>query len=154
MQFRVVIISCLVGLLLFLVTACSGIVQHSDNGSASTLTYLLDNEPGNIDPQISTEDETAIVLRQIYDTLVYRDPRQETIVPGLATQWTISPDNVVYTFSLRNDVKFHDGTSFNAQAVADNFDRLSGLNASSGKAGMFFLKYYAGYELVDAFTIR
>ncbi|MBA3870706.1 MAG: hypothetical protein H0X30_16325, partial [Anaerolineae bacterium] len=113
----------------------------------------LGSEPGNIDPHISNENETAIVLRQIYDTLVYRDPRQEMIVPGLATQWTISPDNLVYTFSLRKDVKFHDGTPFNAQAVVDNFERIASLNSNAGIAGALLLKYYAGAQVVDDFTI-
>ena len=141
-------------LLLIITTSCSGSAQTSVTNSASILTYVLGSEPGNIDPHISSEDETAIVLRQIYDTLVYRDPLQEVIVPGLATQWSISPDNLVYTFSLRQDVKFHDGTPFNAQAVADNFERIVSLSSNAGKAGFLLLKYYAGAEVVDEFTIQ
>jgi peptide/nickel transport system substrate-binding protein len=154
MSLRVFFFRFVIGLALFLGTSCSGNVQPSEPNSPTTLTYVLSSEPGNIDPHISNEDETAIVLRQIYDTLVYRDPHQETIVPGLATQWTISPDNLVYTFSLRNDVKFHDGTSFNAQAVADNFERITSLNSNTGKASALLLKYYVGAEVVDDFTIR
>src|SRR5690349_13568711 len=154
MPFRIFIYRFTVILVLIMVTACSGNTQTSVTNSASTLTYVLGSEPGNIDPHISNEDETAIVLRQIYDTLVYRDPLQEVIVPGLATQWSISPDNLVYTFALRQDVKFHDGTSFNAQAVADNFERIVGLSSNAGKAGFLLLKYYTGAEVVDEFTIR
>ncbi len=154
MTLQVFVLSFAIGLMILLGTGCSGNGQTIGISSSSKLTYVLGNEPGNIDPHISSEDETAIVLRQIYDTLVYRDPQQETIVPGLATQWTISPDNLVYTFSLRKGVKFHDGTSFNAQAVADNFERIASLNANAGKAGTLLLKYYAGAEVVDEFTIR
>ncbi len=134
-------------------TDCSVNDQTSATNS-TTLTYVLGSEPGNIDPHISNEDETAIVLRQIYDTLVYRDPHQETIVPGLATQWSISPDNLTYTFSLRKDVKFHDGTPFNAQAVADNFERIVSLKSREGKTSTLLLKYFAGEEIVDDHTIR
>jgi peptide/nickel transport system substrate-binding protein len=154
MPLRIFIFCLVLTLAFLLMTGCSGDVQTSGSNSTSTLTYGLGSEPGNIDPHISSEDETAIVLRQIYDTLVYRDPHQETIIPGLATKWTISPDNLVYTFSLRKDVHFHDGTPFNSQAVADNFERITGLNSSAGKAGALLLKYYAGAEIVDEFTIR
>lgn len=154
MSFRSFFLWFLVACLSLLMGSCTGNDQTTETNSPTVLTYVLGSEPGNIDPHISSEDETAIVLRQIYDTLVYRDPRQEIIVPGLATQWTISPDNLVYTFSLRNDVKFHDGTPMNAQAVADNFERIAGLNPNTGKAGALLLKYYAGSEIVDEFTIR
>ena len=154
MSLRSFFLGFLIPTLSMLAIGCTGNGQAPETNSPTTLTYVLGSEPGNIDPHISSEDETAIVLRQIYDTLVYRDPRQETIVPGLATQWTISSDNLDYTFSLRNDVKFHDGTPFNAQAVADNFERITSLNPNTGKAGALLLKYYAGNEIVDEFTIR
>jgi peptide/nickel transport system substrate-binding protein len=143
---------CVSLVLCFFLIGCSGNVQES-LVSQSTLTYILANEPGNIDPQISTEDETATILRQIYDTLVYRDPVQQTIVPGLATQWTISPDNLTYTFSLRQDVVFHDGNRFDAQAVAQNFERIAKLKLTTSRASLLLSKYYAGYEVVDDFTI-
>ena len=120
MSFRVFCLRFTIGLLAFGLIGCSGNTPSSTVSSSTTLTYVLASEPGNIDPHVSSEDETAIVLRQMYDTLVYRDPQQQTIIPGLATQWTISPDNLVYTFSLRKDVQFHDGTPLNAQAVGSS----------------------------------
>ncbi len=152
MRLRFLVFCFVIVLVLFIGTSCSSNAQTATNASTS-LTYVLSSEPGNIDPHVSNEDETAIVLRQIYDTLVYRDPIQETIVPGLATQWTISPDNLIYTFSLRNDVKFHDGTAFNAHAVVDNFERIASLNSNAGIAGTLLLKYYVGAQVVDDFTI-
>ncbi len=154
MSRRIILIISATAILWFLLTGCSGNTQISDLSSLTSIVYVLASEPGNIDPHISSEDETAIILRQIYDTLVYRDPRQQTIIPGLATQWIVSPDNLVYTFSLRKDVWFHDGTPFNAQAVAENFDRLGGLNAPLAKSSLLLSKYYAGYEIVDEYTIR
>ncbi|MBI1277052.1 MAG: hypothetical protein GC179_02880 [Anaerolineaceae bacterium] len=135
-------------------TGCSSNSETIGSNSTARITYALDTEPGNIDPHISSEDETAIIFRQIYDTLVYRDPRQQSIIPGLATEWTVSPDNLVYTFSLRKDVRFHDGTLFNAQAVADNFDRIESLNETAAKAKLLLSPYYSGYEIVDEHTIR
>lgn len=154
MSRRVIFLISIAVMLWFLLAGCSSNAQTSGSNSLTTITYALASEPGNIDPHISSEDETAIILRQIYDTLVYRDPRQQSIIPGLATQWTVSQDNLVYTFSLRKDVRFHDGNSFNAQAVADNFERLEVLNAPVSKAKMLLSQYYAGYEIVDEYTIR
>ncbi len=148
MQFVLVLL-----LLFLLLVGCSDNTQQT-LVSHTKLTYILANEPGNIDPQISSEDDTAIILRQIYDTLVYRDPTQQTIMPGLATQWTISPDNLTYTFSLRKDVMFHDGTRFDAQAVARNFERIVELKLPDTRSSILLSKYYAGYEVVDEFTIR
>ena len=45
------------------------------------------------------------------------------IIPVLAKSWTVSPDGLTYTFTLRDGVKFHDGTDFNAEAVCYNYDR-------------------------------
>jgi peptide/nickel transport system substrate-binding protein len=74
-------------------------------------------------------------------------------VAGLATDWSISPDGLSYTFALRRDVHFHDGTALNAQAVAVNLDRITNSATGSQKA-IFLLGPYAGYEIVDDYTIR
>jgi spermidine/putrescine-binding protein len=49
--------------------------------------------------------------------------RNGKFVPGLATQWNVSPDGKVYTFQLRQGVKFHNGESFNAQVAKWNLER-------------------------------
>ena len=51
-----------------------------------------------------------MIFRQIYDTLVYRDSESGEFGPGLAIDWEISQDGLVYTFHLRRDVIFHDGS--------------------------------------------
>ncbi len=137
-----------------LLGACGGATRLLETNSVRALVYVLGAEPGNIDPHLSSEDGTAILERQIYDTLVYRDPMTEGIIPGLATSWTISDDGLVYTFSLRNDVTFHDGTVFNATAVAENFSRIVNLGSEQAKARILLSSIFAGDEIVDDFTIR
>ncbi|SHK56346.1 peptide/nickel transport system substrate-binding protein [Pseudonocardia thermophila] len=65
---------------------------------------------------------------QLYDGLTRYDLRQDEempgIVPGLATSWETSPDGRTWTFHLREGVRFHDGTPFDADAVIFAFDRL------------------------------
>lgn len=117
------------------------------------IVYGLTLQPSTFDPHIGASSELGIPLRSVYDTLIYRDPQTLEFVPGLATSWSISPDNLTYTFVLRQGVTFHDGTPFNAQAVAANLDRITNPMTASQKA-INLLGTYSSYEIVDDYTIR
>lgn len=138
---------------LYLLTACLPIVQSKEVTAANRIVYGLTLEPSGFDPHIHRSSELGIPLRQVYDTLVYRDPVTDAIVPGLATEWSISEDGLTYTFKLREGVTFHDGTPFNAEAVAANLDRITSAETASQRA-VFMLGPYSGYEIVDTYTIR
>jgi peptide/nickel transport system substrate-binding protein len=145
----------LIVMLMFLVLtiACSPVSGLQDDEARNSIVYGLTLQPTGFDPHINASSELGIPLRQVYDTLIYRDPTTQAFVQGLATNWTISPDGLVYTFTLRQDVHFHDGTPFNAQAVAANLDRITNPDTASQKA-IFLLGAYSGYEIVDDYTIR
>ena len=83
--------------------------------------------PATLDPALSGDNETFRVTRQIFEGLVGVDGETGTAVPSLATQWISSPDRLQYTFILRKNVKFHDGTDFDADAVVINFQRWAAL---------------------------
>ena len=70
-----------------------------------------------LDPRATNTQEGYIVAANVYDCLVLYDFGATTIRPGLAESWDISDDALVYTFHLRQGVKFHDGDEFNADAV-------------------------------------
>src|SRR5262245_55070084 len=96
--------------------------------SGGTLIWGMESEIGPLDVQAVGGWVTWRVRRQIYEPLVTHDLTQEgtsspAIVPALATSWEVSPDGRVCTFHLRQNVKFHDGTPFNAEAVKVNLDR-------------------------------
>lgn len=145
----------IVMILLFLTVGCSTSSQSEAALAAqsSSIVYGLTLEPSGIDPHVNASSELGIPLRQVYDTLVYRDPTTKDFDAGLATAWTISDDGLIYTFTLRQNVKFHDGTPFNAQAVGANLDRITTPDTASQKA-VFMLGTYVGYDIVDDFTIR
>ena len=69
------------------------------------------------------DGQSAKVMCNIYEWLVKYKDCSTDIAPSLATDWTISPDGKEYTFNLRKDVKFQDGTPFNADAVVFNVQR-------------------------------
>ena len=90
----------------------------------------------NIDPSSSSSDD-VVVTTNVYETLTFYNPpgSAETIGPKLATSWESSDDAMKWTFHLREGVKFHDGTDFNAEAVKFSIERTMGLG--SGMAYIF-----------------
>ena len=87
------------------------------------LTFALATSPDSLDPHRSGLAVAVRVIRTIHDSLVVQDDNGQ-IKPWLAESWDISDDGLTYTFKLREDVKFHDGTPFNAEAVKYNIERL------------------------------
>lgn len=74
-------------------------------------------EPGNLDiRQTAGSALDQILVDNIYQGLVARTPEQD-IVPALASDWTVSPDGLTYTFTLREGVTFHDGQALTPQDV-------------------------------------
>ena len=88
-----------------------------------TLRAALDGDPPTMDPHRSGSLVDRHVYQSLYDKLVDTDQNLK-VVPMLATSWTIGPDGKTVTFKLRQDVKFHDGTPFGAEAVKYNFERM------------------------------
>jgi peptide/nickel transport system substrate-binding protein len=79
--------------------------------------------PATVDPLVATDSMSALVARQTFDTLVaYREGSTE-IEPALATRWAASRDGRVWSFTLRENVRFHDGTVLTAGEVAASFAR-------------------------------
>ncbi len=117
------------------------------------LSYGLVADIPVLDPHYADSHEGGIVLRQIYDTLVYRDANTRAFQPGLAESWEISADGLAYTFELRRDISFHDGSRFDAEAVARNIERIyqPEMPASLARA---LLGPLNRYEIVDEFVIR
>ncbi len=76
-----------------------------------------------MDPADVTDRGSVRVCSQLYDGLVKFSPGKTTVEPNLATEWTTSEDGLVWEFKLRDDVMFHDGTPFNADAVVFNVER-------------------------------
>lgn len=91
---------------------------------ASTVIYGRGEDANTLDPINTQIGESVNVILQIFDTLVTYAEDSAEIVPALATKWEHSADGLTWTFDLREDVKFQDGTPLNAAAVKFSFDRL------------------------------
>lgn len=113
------------------------------------LVYGLTLTPSSIDPHVGASSELGIPLTSVYDPLVWLTPGGE-YVPGLAESWQVSQDGTRYTFALRRDVRFHDGTPFNAQAVCTSFDRIADPATKSAKARSLLGPYDSCQVLDDS----
>lgn len=109
-------------------------------------------EPVTLDPHVSGQANAFRILLNIVDGLVYVD-QEGNFRPMLAERWRISPNGKVYTFWLRKDVKFHDGTPFNAQAVKFSLDRVMD-PATASQSGRSALGPYEKSEVLDDYTVR
>src|SRR3954468_21596147 len=90
---------------------------------AKPLRWASQGDPQTIDPHSQNELLTNSINGQIYETLVTRGQKLE-IVPALATAWK-QLDAQTWRFTLRKDVKFHDGTRFTAADVVFSVGRAS-----------------------------
>jgi peptide/nickel transport system substrate-binding protein len=85
---------------------------------ADSITVVVTDEPRSLDPCDTDLSNNARVLRNnVTETLVNLDPANGEVVPSLATEWS-QIDELTWEFKLREGVTFHDGTPFDAQAVA------------------------------------
>uniref|UniRef100_UPI003B517516 ABC transporter substrate-binding protein n=1 Tax=Roseovarius indicus TaxID=540747 RepID=UPI003B517516 len=115
-------------------------------------------EPKSLDPAAVTAVNDFRILVNLYEGLTrYKDGTLQP-EPALATEWEISEDGTVYTFTLREGVTFHDGTPFNAEAVKFNFDRMLDENHPYHDTGPFPLAFFFSAvettEVVDDMTVK
>jgi peptide/nickel transport system substrate-binding protein len=104
-----------------------------------------------LDPHNSLFAPHNRVMRSIFDNLVVLQPDQ-SVGPWLAKAWEISPDRKSYTFQLRTDVTFHDGTRFDAAAVKANFDRIK--DPKNALYSFSEIGPYAGAEVLSDDRVR
>jgi peptide/nickel transport system substrate-binding protein len=113
------LLACAVAVLAFAVAGCGG----GGGGDENTLVFGTAADPTALDGALISDGESIRVLYQITEGLTALKPGTSEIVPSLATDWTTSEDGLAWTFNLREDVTFHDGEPFNAEAVCFNFER-------------------------------
>ena len=117
-----------------------------------SLVIGLNLEPDNLDPAVTPFAVSHTVMMNIYDPLVWRGDDGK-FVPGLADKWEASSDGLNYTFTLKSNVKFHDGTAFNADAVKFTLDHIVDPASHSGFAANL-LGPYDHTEVSDPTTAK
>ncbi|MBN2906590.1 MAG: ABC transporter substrate-binding protein [Rhodobacteraceae bacterium] len=115
-------------------------------------------EPKALDPAAVTAVNDFRILMNVYDGLVRYKSGTLEVEPALATGWDISEDGTEYTFALREGVKFHDGSAFDAEAVKFNFDRMLKDDHPYHDTGPFPLAFFFSsveeVTVIDPLTVK
>lgn len=127
--------------------ATAGVAVSAPSG----VLVIAENEtPENLDPANATNSTVNQLVIGVYDTLVQFSAGETSVTPRVATSWTVSDDGLSYTFELRDDVVFHDGTKMTAEDVKFTLDRLQ---AAAGKV-LNDMGPYSAAEVVDDTTVK
>ncbi len=106
-------------------------------GAKDTLSLGMQLEPPYLDPTAGAASAIReVTYANLFEGLTRIDAGGK-VVPGLAADWTISPDGLTYTFHLRQGVKFHDGTRFDCSIVKFSYDRAVAPGSTNAQKGLF-----------------
>lgn len=120
----------------------------ADDGEEKVLVAALGTNPPHFNRNLTTEIGTSVVGQTIYESLVHLDDKFE-ILPSLATEWEVNADATEYTFTLRDDVTWHDGEAFDSADVKFTFDTYLPLSPASSS----FASYVESVEAPDPTTV-
>lgn len=131
--------------------------QTSDQPSGATYQAQTDkilrisqSDAPNIDPGVGSDYSSCMAYVNLYDTLVYPTLEGE-MAPMLATEWTTSDNGLEWTFTLRQDALFHDGTPVTASDVIFSLNRIMTMGEGFG---FLFNNYVASAEAPDDYTVK
>jgi peptide/nickel transport system substrate-binding protein len=124
----------------------AGCAAPTDDGDGGTVTFAIEGanlSNGKMDPHSTQLDSSALVLRNVFDSLVAQNA-DGSFSPWLAESWEPSDDGLSYTFTLRDDVSFSDGEALDAEVVKANIDHVIDPGTVSAKAASLI-----GYNTED-----
>jgi nickel transport system substrate-binding protein len=131
-------------------TNASNEATTSQDVKENILTIAYPRDVGEMNPHVYNPSQ-LFAQSMVYEPLVsYGDGGE--LKPHLAESWDISVDGKEYIFHLRQDVKFSDGTSFNAEIVKKNFDTI--LNHMDLHSWLGFLSKISSTEVIDEHTFK
>ena len=124
--------------------------QEAKPGGAITVTYK--DDVATLDPAIGYDWQNWSMIKSLFDAMMDYEPGTTTLKPDLAESYEISPDGKVFTFKLRDGVKFHNGRAMTAADVKYSLDRVTNPETQSPGAGFFGA--IAGYDEMAAGTAK
>jgi peptide/nickel transport system substrate-binding protein len=91
---------------------------------SDTLVVAITSDQGTLDPAVTMDNSAWKITYPTYERLVEYDGASTEVKPGLAREWSVSPDGLQWTFQLEEGHTFADGTPVTAEAVKFTFDRI------------------------------
>ena len=119
--------------------------------TGGVLRVAIPAEVTALDPW-GADQASLIATQQIYETLIEIDPATSLVTPGLASSWQMANDGATWTFTLREGIRFHDGTPLEASVVAASFDR--GRTTPAYRTLFAEPSAIARVQAIDARTVR
>src|SRR5262249_15142995 len=103
----------------------------------NSLVLAMPLEPPHLDPTAGAAAAIKeVTYHNVFESLTRID-RDGNVVPGLAESWSVSDDGRVYTFKLRQDVRFHDGAPMTSADVKFSFDRARGPDSVNAQKALY-----------------
>lgn len=138
-----------------MMTACgsnSDSPANSDGYPAqqNKILRMTQSSVPTIDPAVGSDSSSSIAHANLYDTLVYPDLNGE-MMPMVAESWKVSGNGLSWTFNLRKDVKFHDGSDLTASDVVFSMNRL--MTIGEGYA-FLFASHVDSIKALDDYTVQ
>lgn len=145
-----------------LMTGC----LEENNGADYGFSYSLTANPKNLDPQIASDNNSLLVIKNLFEGLMRIGPDGE-LIPGVASSYTSNEDNTEYTFYLRNNACWSDGTPVTAYDFAFAWKRAVAPETKSSTCSALFCIQGAeqinlgyapidtlGVTIIDAYTLK
>ena len=126
----------------------------ADVDTEQIITYAQGADPRGLDPALIDDGESSKPICQMYEGLLKYGDNNTEVEPCLAESWEVSGDGLTYTFELRQGVKFHDGTDFNAEAVKYNVDRQTVNKTEDMLYADFVFGDVAACNVIDDYTVE
>lgn len=131
--------------------ALAAMATTAHAAAARDVVLAIGGQPETLDPYNTTVTLTTAVTKSVYEGLFQFD-KQLLIKNALAEGFEVSKDGRTYTLRLRRNVKFHDGTDFNAEAVKLNLERAANPDNRLARNNQF--SRIAKVEALDPATVR
>ena len=107
------------------------------------------------DPDVYYAGNGLALTTNLYEGLVrYSDGAAATVIPDLATSWSVNAAHTVYTFHLRHGVTFHDGTPFTSAAVQADFERRLAVNGGPAYMAMGVKSFATPDQYTSVITLK
>ena len=140
----------IIGVLTLSLVACGNNNQSGDANANQIVYYATNSEPIlDWDPSVEFSNG-IIVMHNIYETLLRYLPETDSFEYVLATGYEQSADGMSWTFDIRQDVKFHDGTDLDAEAVKFSLERTIEI----GEGAAFIWDAVDNFEVLDTYKLR
>jgi peptide/nickel transport system substrate-binding protein len=122
-QFTVALLALLVAVVIAAPLAPATAAETPRRGGV--LLAVIGADPPSLDPHQESTFANIQLVAPLYSTLLQFDPYgYPKIIGDVATEWTISPDGLTYTFKIRQGIRFHDGSPLTAADVKATYDKL------------------------------